>query len=401
MSKLDPALADLLRQAVAAHEIGTVRSRYLYSPQGGVRFLSRIIGLRYAARNLPEAAATLESSARLAPLAGVSQMTQQANQAQARAVFARLSHRSGGAVQAASAGAGGSAGLASGDAAALGLGLWISPLYQHWNSFDLKAGNYRMDVHGALGGVALGADYTTAAGFRFGLNAALGGGYAQGNGQLNDTCNHLGFWGVGAYGGWELGNFRLAGDVNFTTTWNSSRQTLPAGMDMADLHGDLTARALSAGLSAEYTFDLGMLDITPHVQARYTWLNTDKYSLKSGDLKVLEGKTADQHIWSFPLGVTLGGDMSTESGWRLRPSLELRLTPYAGDIGQRARGNYTGVSSTANLYGRTQTQDWLTGGGTLALEVGKDNLSLGLRYDLDVGAHTTRQGVYASFRYEF
>ena len=35
------------------------------------------------------------------------------------------------------------------------------------------------------------------------------------------------------------------------------------------------------------------------------------------------------------------------------------------------------------------------------LEFGKDNVRLGLNYNLEAGAHSTQHGVFATFRYEF
>ena len=50
---------------------------------------------------------------------------------------------------------------------------------------------------------------------------------------------------------------------------------------------------------------------------------------------MLEGDGFNQIIWSFPLGVTLSRTFETAGGWRVKPSLDLRVTPNAGDVESR------------------------------------------------------------------
>ena len=293
-------------------------------------------------------------------------------------------------------------GLAAGDdptGMRTGLALWLMPLYRNWSGFGLKGGNYDMDVRGALGGLALGADYTFANAIRVGIMFNLGGGYAEGSGDFNSTTNNMTFWGVGLYGGWKPGNFALTADVNYTSIQNRLRQELPAAMQMADLSADITSWALSAGLRAGYTFRTEWLDIIPHAGVRFTHLKVNGYELESGGLTVLEGDAIHQNIWSFPLGVTFAKSIALNNGWHVKPSLDLRVTPNAGDIKSRGDVRFTGVGGSTTM--ETQTMDHLTWGGTAGLEFGKDNLKLGLNYDLEAGAHSTQHGLFATFRYEF
>ena len=88
-----------------------------------------------------------------------------------------------------------------------------------------------------------------------------------------------------------------------------------------------------------------------------------------------------------------------DSGWQVKPSLDLRVTPHAGDINARGDVRFTGVGGSATM--ETQTMDYVTYGGTAGLEFGKDNIKMGLNYNLEAGAHSTQHGVFATFRYEF
>ena len=75
------------------------------------------------------------------------------------------------------------------------------------------------------------------------------------------------------------------------------------------------------------------------------------------------------------------------------------MTPNAGDINARGDVRFTGVSGTSDM--KSQTMDYLTYGGTAGLEFGRDNIKLGLNYNLEAGTHSTQHGVFATFRYEF
>jgi len=402
MPELDPGLAGLLNGAARNGEIGT-DDAHIFSNQGGTRFLSRIISRDYGGADPEQAARTLESAARGAVAGAVPQMAMAAANAGANAVAGRmLPSASGGGVLTVSLNDGMLTGLAAGDETTgrhAGFAMWIMPLYQNWTGFGLEGGNYDMDAHGALGGVAFGADYTFENAIRAGITFNIGGGYAEGSGDFNSTTNNMSFWGVGLYAGWLPGDFALTADVNFTSVQNRLTQELPAAMQMADMEADISSWAFSAGLRADYTFRTDWLDVTPHAGVRFTHLKVNGYELESGGLTVLEGDDIYQSIWSFPIGVTFAKNFGTDSGWQVKPSLDLRVTPHAGDINARGDVRFTGVGGSATM--ETQTMDYVTYGGTAGLEFGKDNIKMGLNYNLEAGAHSTQHGVFATFRYEF
>ncbi len=97
--------------------------------------------------------------------------------------------------------------------------------------------------------------------------------------------------------------------------------------------------------------------------------------------------------------VRLAKSFDMNNGWYVRPSLDLNVTPAAGDIDVKRESRFTGV--TASISSETQTMDWITYGGQAGLEFGKDNVKLGLNYSLQAGEHTTNHGVFGTFRYEF
>lgn len=365
----------------------------------GRRFLSRATNNRYMS-DRHEGVVAVEGAARMAVVGAVPQMTMAASNAAGAAVTQRTSLARPGGDSMRSVALDGSAqtGLAAGDAAKTGLGLWIMPLYQSSNGWGMKAGDFNLSYSGALGGVALGADYTFDNAIRAGIAFNIGGGYGEGSGDFNKTTNDMNFWGLGAYLGWTRNNIGLAADLNYTSTYSELEQELPSGMRMRDLKSDVTAYAISAGLRGEYKIETGILDLIPHVGVRYMSLNTNEYDVKS-EGKLLKGDGITQSIWTFPVGVTLSKEIKTDSGWIFRPSLDLAVISAAGDIEARGDVRFTGVPGTAEV--KTQTMDYVTYMGQAGLEFGNDNVKLGVNYNLQAGAHSTSHGVFGTFRYEF
>ncbi|MBQ4567184.1 MAG: autotransporter domain-containing protein [Desulfovibrio sp.] len=348
-----------------------------------------------------DAVTTIESAARIAAVSAVPQMTWAAQKAASAAVTQRtsLSAPASAGLQAVAADGSVQTGAAAGDAMKNGFAMWIMPLYQSWNAWGLEGGNLDMDVHGGLGGLAVGADYTFDHAFRAGITVNMGGGYAEGSGDFNKTTNNFTFWGLGAYLGWSKNNVGLTADINHTWDYNDVEQDLAASMQMDSLKSDITSRALSAGLRGEYKLETDALDITPHVGVRYTYLTTDKYDVESGNATVLEGDTIHQGIWTFPIGVAFSKDVQMDSGWYVKPALDLAVVPAAGDIKARGDVRFTGVPGSAEMS--TQTMDYITYMGQAGLEFGNDNVKLGVNYNLQMGAQSTAHGVFGTLRYEF
>ena len=233
------------------------------SPYPGVRFISRAYSRAYGAPGN----ATVEGAERLPVLGSVPQLTLAANRAAGSAVTERTSLASpGGDISSMTA--------LSPDSRRT-WSLWVLPLYQSINHYGLDAGSLDADTSGSLGGITVGADCTFDSTLRLGADLSVGGGWAEGSGDFNRTTNNMNFWGAGIYGGWTRGAFGLSADVHFTSSFNSLKQELPSAMRMADLEADITARALSAGIRAEYRLREGNVTVIPHAGVRYTNLTVD------------------------------------------------------------------------------------------------------------------------------
>lgn len=390
-TKLHPLLVDMLDKTYAE---GIIGPQHVDSAVPGIRFLSRAISREYIANNGRLAASTIESAARMAVLGAVPQMTMAANQAASNAMGRRTGAEPGGGVLAM-----GEDGAPPEDALNRhGWALWITPIFQSTNGFGMTAGNWDMDFSGNLGGIALGCDYTFASALRLGVSLNLGGGYARGSGELAGTTNSMGFWGLGAYAGWQGGNLGLSADVAYTSAYNSLKQSLPQGMEMRPLKSDVSSWAVSSGLRADYRIPTPWLDVTPHAGVRYLYLHTNGYDVKSNGT-VLEGDPMRQNIWTFPVGVSLSREFGLPGGWHCRPVLDLSVIPAAGDMDAKGDVRFTGTGIDVDL--ETQIMDHVTWRGAFGMEFGGGDLALGLAYSFQGGMKTTAHGVTASFSYQF
>lgn len=389
--KLDGELVKVLDNAYTADQVGPA---HVDSDVKGVRFLSRATSDNFIGGNADLAAKTIESAARIAVAGAVPQMTMAASNAAGAAITQRTSiaQPDGNGMQSVS--------LDKTDGVnKKGMALWIMPLYQSQNAWSMEAGNnYDLKWHGGLGGVALGGDYTFDNALRAGIAFNIGGGYAEGEGDLAKTTNSFNFWGLGAYAGWAVENFGLTADVNYTSTYNKVKQELPGAMQMRDLKSDITAYALSTGLRAEYKLNTQYVDIIPHLGVRYMYVNTNSYDVKSNGT-VMHGDEMNQNIWTFPIGVTFSKQVETGSGWYVKPSLDLGVIPATGDIEAKSKIRFTGTGTKAELD--THTMDYMSYTGGLGLDFGNDNLSLGVNYNIQASEHSTSHGVFGTVRYEF
>ena len=390
---LDSELVSVIDSANLAHQIG-VSEQYINNGEKGTQFLSRAVKMAANGR-AADAATTIESAARIAFAGAVPQMTKMASDAATNAVVNRLVFANP---------ADGAQAINAGgkivDRNTTGFALWIAPLWQNQHGWGMEAGNLDYGFNGNLGGVSLGADYTFENAIRAGITFNIGGGYAEtSGGDLNNTQNNMNFWGLGAYAGWNYENFAVMADVSYTSTWNQLEQDLDPAMGMGDLEADVQASAISAGLRAEYKLETSVLDIIPHVGVRYMSLNTWGYDVDANGGTVMEGDGFHQDIWTFPVGVTFSKDFTLDSGWFFKPSVDFSVIPAAGDIKAKEDVRFTGIPAVAEM--ETQMMDYFTWQGGVGLELGNDNMSIGVNYTLQAGQHTTGHGVFGSFRYEF
>ncbi len=286
-----------------------------------------------------------------------------------------------------------------------GFGVWLTPLYK-WNIGNgFKGGAFEHAYDMGLGGIAVGADYTkkidAETAFRVGLSLNLGAGYSDSSGDFNETSNDFSFWGLNLYGAFQKENFVATLDFGFTSTANELNQDLPSIMGMGNLQADLNAFAFSAGLNLEYTFNVGIMDITPHAGVRFMSVTTESYDIDSSLGRVASVGEDTQNVWYFPVGVTFSTDVVSENGWKFTPKLDLGILAAAGDLDATSSSKFTGVPGSMEL--NMGNVDGFAFNGGLGFELSNEEkgISIGLNYTLTAGEKDTSHMVFANFRYDF
>ncbi len=280
-----------------------------------------------------------------------------------------------------------------------GAGIWLAPIYKTMDSdgFDAQGVDYGADVD--LYGVALGADYTFAQGFRAGAMFNIGSGDADGQGAGSAVSNDFDYWGASIYGGYSYGNFSLSAYVGYTVVDNDiDGHTALDGYNKLEASTDSTA--LTVGVNAQYKFEFAALDVTPHIGARFTKLDLDDYDVKSNGAKIAESDQDSMNIFSIPVGVVLSKDFATASGWNIKPALDLVVTANTGDDEMDSDLDFVGISNLTTSMS-TEVIDSFTYGANASVQLQKDAFQFGLGVNYTGSDNTDELGVVANARFTF
>ena len=268
-------------------------------------------------------------------------------------------------------------------------GVWLTPMYKSMDAdgFNAQGASYGSDVDAA--GVAFGADSVNG-NMRFGAVLNIGSGEAEGKGNGNGLKDEFNYYGFGVYSAMGVGSFALVGDASVTVV---SHDVTGLG-----LKGEADTTALTMGVTGQYTISTPSVDVTPHLGARLTRLDTDSYDLISDDGVVANTDFDVQNVFSIPLGVTLSKGFTT-GGWTLAPSADLSVTFNTGDTEVSSTTRFSGMNKNIGL--NTEVLDEVQYGLTVGLgaQYGAFGTSFGLNY---TGSENTDSfGVNAQARYMF
>ena len=266
-------------------------------------------------------------------------------------------------------------------------GVWLTPMYKSVDSdgFNAEGASYGADVD--LSGVAFGTD-TVNGNMRFGAVFNIGSGDAEGKGNGNGLKDEFDYHGFGIYSAMGFGNFALVGDASMTVISHE--------VEGLGLRGKADTTAVTMGVTGQYTVATPVVDVTPHLGARFIRLNTDNYDLISANGVEATTDFDVQNVFSVPLGVTLSKGFVT-GGWTLAPSADLTIAFNSGDTEAKSNTFIAGKNIGLN----TEVLDEVTYGLTLGLgaQYGAFGTSFGINYT--GSSNTDSFGVNAQARYMF
>ena len=269
-------------------------------------------------------------------------------------------------------------------------GVWLTPMYKSVDSdgFNAEGVSYGSDVD--LAGVAFGTD-TVNGNMRFGAVFNIGSGDAEGKGQGNGLKDEFDYYGIGIYSAMGFGNFALVGDASMTV--------ISHDVEGLGLSGKADTKAVTMGLTGQYTISTAAVDVTPHLGARFIRLNTDSYDLMSADGAIATTDFDVQNVFSIPLGVTLSKAFNT-SGWTLAPSADLTVAFNTGDTEAKSHTQFNSTKPMAVAM-NTEVLDEVQYGVTFGL--GAQNGAFGTSFGINYtgSSNTDSFGINAQCRYMF
>ena len=269
-------------------------------------------------------------------------------------------------------------------------GVWLTPMYKSVDSdgFNAEGVSYGSDVD--LAGVAFGTD-TVNGNMRFGAVFNIGSGDAEGKGNGNGLKDEFDYYGFGIYSAMGFGNFALVGDASMTVISHE--------VEGLGLSGKADTKAVTMGLTGQYTISTAAVDVTPHLGARFIRLNTDSYDLMSEDGAIATTDFDVQNVFSIPLGVTLSKAFTT-SGWTLAPSADLTVAFNTGDTEAKSLTQFNSTKPMAVAM-NTEVLDEVQYGLTVGL--GAQNGAFGTSFGINYtgSSNTDSFGVNAQARYMF
>ena len=225
---------------------------------------------------------------------------------------------------------------------------------------------YDVDLYGGV----LGADVGLGNGKVIGAALTVGTGDGGSKGAAFDVDNDADFVGFSVYGSHRLGDFNGKVDIG----WMHTTSDLSATAFGVKLDDEVTADVWTVGIGGEYLFNVGSINIVPHVGIRWTRLDVDGYT---GAFKT-DDDTMD--IFTAPIGVAFSGNIDA-GGWKLAPKVDLSIVPSFGDDDATSKVRWGNVKETI----KTQVVDDAPFQASLGIDAQNGNWTIGAAYELGIG----------------
>ena len=275
-------------------------------------------------------------------------------------------------------------------------GLWAEMSYGSTDVSGVKVGNTDTGYNGRYEGVSVGSSFKTWE------NGALGGAFHYVSGEnksdegFNKTKNEYEYFGLSLYSNWRKGNFNIIGDLGYSKGDNEIKQdTSIAGRIKADVDTEIA----TAGVRGEYLIQKDNFNIMPYAGLRYIRLSTDDFDTKNGNGKMFHTEKEDADLFLVPVGVNISTQGVNQSGWTVKPKLDLAYIGALGDKKSETKVGVSGYSTMDNI--KVDVADSSAFSGSLGLEFKKDNKAFEVGYNLYSSKHETENRGILSFKYNF
>lgn len=273
--------------------------------------------------------------------------------------------------------------------------LWATPLYNKTKADAFKAGNFTSGSDVDLYGITVGADVVVRDDTRLGASLYAGSGKADSRGSLATTKNDFDFYGAALYFGHSTGAWSFMGDLGFGYVTNDVKQT-----NHGLVKSDMDSTVFTAGLKAKYAFDVAGMQVAPFAGLRLNHIDSKNYSAKTNAQgTILNSHGTAKTYAEVPLGVQLSRNFMTQSGWTIKPALDLAVTPVVGSKNLTETIRFTGVSQDVTTS--SEVLDRMRYSAALGVSGGKDKVGFGVSVGYSGSKNTDAFAVKANVRWTF
>lgn len=269
-----------------------------------------------------------------------------------------------------------------------GVDLWLNVdgLFTRANSYE--AGSSKYGYRADLAGVTFGADYAMGNGLAAGLAVSLGKGNARSRGEASGIKNKIEYWGLNLYGAWNTQYANVIGSLGYIRSENNMRS--------AGLKAKPDTKALTAAVRVEKDLSIGdAFTVTPHIGARYSHIKLDNFGTAG-----FRYSAEKANLFQIPVGVAVKGNYDAACGAKVKPFLDLTVSPTMGDKKVSNRFALEGSSASDSI--ETRIANTALFNAKFGLEATRGNHSLGVSYGFGAGDKgRIDQALQAKYRYVF
>lgn len=259
----------------------------------------------------------------------------------------------------------------------------------------VKIGNTDTGYNGRYEGVSVGSNFKTWE------NGVLGGAFHYVSGEnksdegVSRTKNEYEYFGLSLYNNLRVGNINIIGDLGYSRGDNEIKQYTK----IERLKADIDTELMTAGIKGEYLIQQDNFNIVPYVGLRYVRLNVDSFDTKNDTGKLFHTEKEDADLFLVPVGVNISTQVINQSGWTVKPKLDLA---YIGALGDKKSETKVGLAEYSAIDEiKVNMADSSAYSGSLGVEFKKDNKAFEVGYSLYSSKHETENRGTMSFKYNF
>ena len=274
-------------------------------------------------------------------------------------------------------------------------GLWAEMSYGSTDVSGVKIGNTDTGYNGRYEGVSVGSNFKTWE------SGVLGGAFHYVSGEnksdegVSRTKNEYEYFGLSLYNNLRVGNINIIGDLGYSRGDNEIKQYTK----IERLKADIDTELMTAGIKGEYLIQQDNFNIVPYVGLRYVRLNVDSFDTKNDTGKLFHTEKEDADLFLVPVGVNISTQVINQSGWTVKPKLDLA---YIGALGDKKSETKVGLAEYSAIDEiKVNMADSSAYSGSLGVEFKKDNKAFEVGYSLYSSKHETENRGTMSFKYNF